>query len=221
MKIDKEIELIVEKKRVKNLNLRIRSDGTVRVSAPLTLSDEIIEKFLNQKKEWILKGIERVKKQKEKNEVKKDGVLYLGKRYNMEVIKSESEEVLLTEDKIKLYSFDTTEERVEKQIYQWYKEQAETIFYALLKRWSEKLKLDYEEVRIKRMKSKWGSCNYLKKVITLNLELIKKAPEIIEYVVVHELAHLKYPHHKKEFWNFVEEYIKEWKKLRERLRRDD
>ena len=68
------------------------------------------------------------------------------------------------------------------------------------------------------MKTRWGSCNTLTRSITFNLQLYKKPLEVIDYVILHELAHIPYPHHQKEFWNFVEKYIPDWKKRRDLLK---
>lgn len=79
--------------------------------------------------------------------------------------------------------------------------------------------IDYlpNEIRIRDMKSRWGSCISTRKIITYNLQLAFQPLPIIEYVVLHELAHIPYPNHQKEFWNFVEKFIPDWRERRKLL----
>ncbi len=111
-----------------------------------------------------------------------------------------------------------SEEKIKKILYKWYKENAIQVFNSSLEKYSKLTTLNFNELKIRKMKNKWGSCRYLKKIITLNLELIKKPIECIEYVALHEIAHIKYPHHKKEFWDFINIYMPDWKIRKERLK---
>jgi len=76
---------------------------------------------------------------------------------------------------------------------------------------------EINKVTIRKMKTRWGSCNYHKKSINLNLELIKKPLECVEYVIFHELTHLIYPNHSKDFYNYLLTYMSDWKRRKERL----
>ena len=93
----------------------------------------------------------------------------------------------------------------------WYFENAKKLFPQFMEKWLKILDEHVEKVSIKPMKTRWGSCNYVKKYINLNTELIKRTPFEIEYVVLHELTHLKYPNHGKGFYNYIERYMPNYK----------
>lgn len=217
------IKVTIERKKVKNLNLSVRSGGIVKLSVPFGVSNSYVEDFLKRKEEWILKAIDRVGREAVKKVEYNVGskIEFLGRRYELQIFKSDKKRIVLTKGKIMLHILQKDERKIEKIIYEWYLEQAEKIFESILKRFSKVLNLSYERLKIRKMKNRWGSCRYNQRVITLNLELIKKSPEMIKYVAIHELAHLKYPHHGKEFWSFVERYLPDWKILRERLNEND
>lgn len=94
----------------------------------------------------------------------------------------------------------------------WYKKEAIKLFDELIKKYSSLMNLKVETFTVKKLKSKWGSCDIAKKHIVLNLELIKYPIHAIEYIILHELAHLIYPNHSKDFYNTVALYMPEWKK---------
>ena len=107
----------------------------------------------------------------------------------------------------------TIEEACEKKkvMEKWYFENAKKLFLKFMEKWLEILNEHVEKVAIKPMKTRWGSCNYVKKYINLNTELIKRTPFEIEYVILHELTHLKYPNHGKGFYNYIERYMPNYK----------
>ena len=98
-----------------------------------------------------------------------------------------------------------------KVMEKWYFENAKKLFLKFVEKWLEILDEHVEKVAIKPMKTRWGSCNYVKKYINLNTELIKRTPFEIEYVILHELTHLKYPNHGKGFYNYIERYMPNYK----------
>ena len=103
-----------------------------------------------------------------------------------------------------------------KILEKWFREKITIILEKLTVEIGEKIGFLPKEIKIRSMKSRWGSCNTTRKIITYNLHLIEKPITAIEYVVLHELSHLPYPHHQKEFWNFVEKYMPDWK-LRKKI----
>ena len=115
--------------------------------------------------------------------------------------------IILTVNENILKNIDEKKKIMEK----WYFENAKKLFPQFMEKWLKILDEHVEKVAIKPMKTRWGSCNYVKKYITLNTELIKRTPFEIEYVVLHELTHLKYPNHGKGFYNYVEQYMPNYK----------
>ena len=87
----------------------------------------------------------------------------------------------------------------------------------LLHQWAPRLQVDVKEWHIRRMRTKWGTCNYRAHRIWLSLALAEQPMDCVEYVVVHELLHLRVPNHSKAFWSLMEQYIPDWKQRRTRL----
>ena len=112
--------------------------------------------------------------------------------------------------------FDNSEEK-KRILEKWYFENAKKVFLELLKKWMEILNEDVKKFSVKPLSKKWGFCNYTKRYVTLNVELIKRTPFEIEYVILHELAHLKYPNHGKGFYNYVEKYMPNYRNAEKML----
>ncbi|ECQ5766977.1 M48 family metallopeptidase, partial [Campylobacter jejuni] len=91
------------------------------------------------------------------------------------------------------------------------RQNAKKIFTFYLKKWSKKTGLFYTHLSIKNMKTRWGSCNHNKAYINLNLKLIQKSLRAIEYVILHEISHLKFPNHSKEFYTFIEHFMSDFR----------
>ena len=206
MKTEKILGYEVHRKKVKNINLRIKPNMEIYISVPMNLHRDYIENFIRSKEGWIksvLKKVEDVK-EKQKGFEYKTGEIhkFLGKEYNLTVktgsfngvnlVNNEKNpNIILTVNKNILENTDEKKKIMEK--------------------WLKILDEHVEKVAIKPMKTRWGSCNYVKKYINLNTELIKRTPFEIEYVVLHELTHLKYPNHGKGFYNYVERYMPNYK----------
>lgn len=212
----------VHRKKVKNINLRIKPNMEVYISVPMNLHHNYIENFIRSKEEWIksvLKKIEDVKEKQKRFEYKTGEIhKFLGKEYILTVkignfnsvsLKNNNKlnEIILT---INENIFENVDEK-KKIMEKWYFENAKKLFPKFMEKWLEILDEHVEKVAIKPMKTRWGSCNYVKKYVNLNTELIKRTPFEIEYVVLHELTHLKYPNHGKSFYNYIERYMPNYK----------
>ena len=222
MKTEKILGYEVHRKKVKNINLRIKPNMEVYISVPMNLHRDYIENFIHSKESWIksvLKKVEDVK-EKQKGFEYKTGEIhkFLGKEYNLTVKTGNFNSVNLVNNEKKPNIILTVNENIlenidekKKIMEKWYFENAKKLFPQFMEKWLKILDEHVEKVSIKPMKTRWGSCNYVKKYITLNTELIKRTPFEIEYVVLHELTHLKYPNHGKGFYNYVERYIPNYK----------
>jgi hypothetical protein len=212
----------VHRKKVKNINLRIKPNMEIYISVPMNLHRDYIENFIRSKEEWIksvLKKVEDVK-EKQKGFEYKNGEIYkfLGKEYNLIVRTGNFNGVSLKNDAKSNVMILTVNENIfenidekKKVMEKWYFENAKKLFLKFMEKWLEILDEHVEKVAIKPMKTRWGSCNYVKKYINLNTELIKRTPFEIEYVILHELTHLKYPNHGKGFYNYIEWYMPNYK----------
>ena len=212
----------VHRKKVKNINLRIKPNMEIYTSVPMNLHRDYIENFIRSKEEWIksvLKKVEDVKGERGGFEYK-NGEIYkfLGKEYNLIVRTGNFNGVSLKNDAKSNVMILTVNENIfenidekKKVMEKWYFENAKKLFLKFVEKWLEILDEHVEKVAIKPMKTRWGSCNYVKKYINLNTELIKRTPFEIEYVILHELTHLKYPNHGKGFYNYIERYMPNYK----------
>ena len=142
----------------------------------------------------------------------------MGKEYNLIVRTGNFNGVSLKNDAKSNVMILTVNENIfenidekKKVMEKWYFENAKKLFLKFVEKWLEILDEHVEKVAIKPMKTRWGSCNYVKKYINLNTELIKRTPFEIEYVILHELTHLKYPNHGKGFYNYIERYMPNYK----------
>ena len=222
MKTEKILGYEVHRKKVKNINLRIKPNMEVYISVPMNLHRDYIENFIHSKESWIksvLKKVEDVK-EKQKGFEYKTGEIhkFLGKEYNLTVKTGNFNSVNLVNNEKKPNIILTVNENIlenidekKKIMEKWYFENAKKLFPQFMEKWLKILDEHVKKVAIKPMKTRWGSCNYVKKYINLNTELIKRTPFEIEYVVLHELTHLKYPNHGKGFYNYIERYMPNYK----------
>ena len=145
---------------------------------------------------------------------------YLGRSYRLKVVQSKEERVKLQRGYLELFVKDKSDlERKENLVYEWYHEKATLYFFTILQKFNKIVKQDIKSVKIRQMKTRWGSCNPYKSYINLNIELIKKPKACIEYAIFHELAHLLYPNHSKKFYDYLTLYMPDWQKRKEILER--
>lgn len=214
----------VERKKVKNINLRIRSDLSIYISAPVNLHSSYIENFILSKKEWIDKNIIKIKEIKNRREVteymESYKVKYYGRYYDLKIINSNFDKIIFKDNEFYLYTKNNEREYNKKIFEKFYFLEAEKILPKLLDKWKKIMNLNYERHIFKKIKGKWGYCNYNKKIIALNIDLIKRSFLEIEYVIIHELAHLKYPNHSKDFYRYIESFMKNYKDAELLLKRE-
>jgi predicted metal-dependent hydrolase len=195
------LKIIIKKKKIKNIYLRVDEDKVI-ISAPYGVSDDYIKKFIEKKKEWI------------KKRVKSGDFEYLGKNYTLKSKKGEKFKITFHNNFVEVeYKKD-----LKKELQNWQKERAREIFGDIIDKYSKEIEQYPKKVRITKAKSRWGSCNFKKRYINLSLYLLKKPIEAIEYVILHELAHLVYPNHSKDFYDFIKKYMRDYKKREEMLR---
>lgn len=224
-------DIIIRYKKIKNIYIRIKPDLNIHVSAPKRVSKKYIKELIEKRKEWIEERIEAMQKRNIYDFSLKeleDGneIFYLGKSYMLKVIKSRRENIMLAGRTMYMYANisnnlknNKNNDKRKKQYLLdiWYKKEAIKLFEELIKKYSSLMNLkerniEAETFTVKKLKSKWGSCDILKKHITFNLELMKYPIHAIEYIVLHELTHLIYPNHSKDFYDTVTLYMPEWKK---------
>jgi predicted metal-dependent hydrolase len=213
-------------KNIRNLNLRITPPlGNVTISAPYGFPESKIQDFVRSKMHWIRKHQERIRNTEYRAPLKfetGEEHSYLGKKYHLEVIESKGrmriEEIPNfklsntkneeTEYILRMFVKTRTSRKKRQAIMDsWYRERLKEIIPGYVSQYGQKMNVQVSNWGIKKMKTKWGTCNITKKRIWLNLELAKKPVEAIEQVVVHELVHLLERKHTKRFYNLVEMYL--------------
>ncbi len=208
LKLGEDVYNVEITKKITNRNtyLRVKEDLTIYVTTNTFISDKELEKFILNNKDGIIKMLNKIKK---KNELAND-FYYLGKKYD--IIYTNTKEVSLGIDRV----FMPRNIDLDK----WYKLEASKLFQERLDYWYSHFskKIPYPSLTIRKMKSRWGVCNTRDIRVTLNLELMKKDPICLEYVIVHELSHLIHANHSSRFWNLVEENFKDYKIVRKILK---
>lgn len=206
------IEIV--KKSVKNITLRIYPDGRIRLTAPKRAGDEYIKYFIEKKRPWIEKKLKDINERKSKEILYNTGekIYFLGKEYNFILEESKNNCIEKNDSSIILYtSFPNNYEIKHKIVNAWYREKSKEIFVPILEKYLGLTGKSIEKLTIKTLKRNWGSCNYRKRHINLNSEMLKKDIRFIEYVILHEVAHLEHPNHSKSFYNYVAQYMPDWK----------
>lgn len=200
---DKSYEIVVLKKRTtKNLYIKVKDDLKIYITCNTFTSDREIKRIVNSNR----KSIERMLDRAIMLDEKKQDFYFLGKKYD--IVYTNIDEVSLGENKIFLSK--------NIDLDKWFKKQALKIFSEHLENCYENFtrSIPHPSLRIRKMKTRWGVCNTKTYVITLNLELITKDINCLDYVIYHELSHLVEANHSKRFWTVVEENFKDYKKYR-------
>ncbi len=212
------------KKDVKHINLKVKPNGEVILTAPTDSNKRDIEYVLKKRADWIDKKIaffDAHRDNHEKEYVSGENFKYLGRNYRLKVIEStDIEGVKLQRGYLQVFVKQTANtERKKKLLRAWYSQKAQIHFMKAIEKYKRIVKQEIETVRIREMKTRWGSCNPAKGFINLNLKLIEKPTECIEYVVFHELAHLVHADHSTKFYNYLSLFMPDWEKRKDRLER--
>lgn len=200
---DKSYDIVVLKKRTtKNLYIKVKDDLKIYITCNTFTSDREIKRIVDNNR----KSIERMLDRAIMLDEKKQDFYFLGKKYD--IVYTNIDEVSLGENKIFLSK--------NIDLDKWLKKQALKIFSEHLENCYENFtrSIPHPSLRIRKMKTRWGVCNTKTYVITLNLELITKDINCLDYVIYHELSHLVEANHSKRFWAVVEENFKDYKKYR-------
>ena len=213
------MEYTVTKKKIKNFIIRIYPDLTIAISVPLHASSKDIENFIQNKKEWIETTLKKIEMAKEnKDNLKENIIRILGKKIEKKIIESDLKRIRLTDTSIYIYSKDIDNTKIEKKILEWKVEKLKVILDEYLTKYTKLLNKNINYYQIKKLSSAWGIYHKRENYISFNFDLIEKDIECIEYVVLHELCHIFYMNHQKDFWALVEKYMPDYKARRKKLK---
>lgn len=207
-----DIPITIVKKRVKNINLRISRQGVVSVSAPQRCSQSAILQFLHQKETWIKTHVDMLKKQADKQAEPLSFCWFLGQRYPLK-IQEHHETIVKLEDNhiVCCVKPRATEKTIQRVLLNWHRVRMEILLPDLISKWEERIGVRVYEWTLKTMISRWGSCHPKQQRICLNLNLIQKPLECLEYVLVHEMVHILEASHNQRFHALMTRFMPEWR----------
>jgi predicted metal-dependent hydrolase len=217
------IEIDVIKKNIKHLHIIvIPPNGDVRISAPFSASDDTIRLFAISKIAWIREQAAKYRnqlRQSVREYVSGESHYLWGKRYRLEVKYTNGNNSVIPRGNkiILLIHSDSTQKNRDSTMKNWYRKQLRSKLPLLFEAWEKRIGVHADDIKIKDMLTKWGTCSIKAKRIWINLQLVKKPPECLEYIVVHELIHLKEKAHNNHFIALMDEFLPDWRDRKEIL----
>jgi len=220
-----EIAVDVVKKDIKNIHLSVYPPaGRVRISAPLRMDLDTIRVFAITKLGWIKSQQKKLRAQERETPreyMDRESHYLWGKRYLLKIEEQDAApKVELKHNKMILRIRPaTSQERKQEILEAWYREQLKAALPPLIAKWEVLMGVKVGHCFVQKMKTKWGSCSHGSGNIRLNTDLAKKPPECLEYIVVHELAHLLEPTHNARFIALMDQFMPKWKFYKDQLNR--
>jgi predicted metal-dependent hydrolase len=212
------IEVQIVRKDIKNLHLGVYPpDGRVRVAVPKHVTDDNVRLAVISKLRWIKKQQQDFKEQSRQSErqyLSGECHYVFGKRYRLELIERDGKPEVkpLRSGKLQLFVRPGSSVEVkEKALNTWYREELKRAIPKLLEKWQPIVGKEASDWGIRKMKTKWGSCNIEQRRIWLNLDLAKKPTECLEYILVHELVHLYERNHNQRFMKLLDQFLPNWR----------
>lgn len=213
----------VQRKPIKHMHLSVYPPtGEVRLSAPTSLSLEVVRLFAITKRDWIManRRSQRLQEREPEREYLDRESHYLwGRRYLLEVVECDTAPfVKLDHSKIILQVRPGASKEAKAAVMSaWYRSLLREAAEPLIASWQSAIGVTCRGLTIRKMKTRWGTCNPVRETIRLNTELAKKPPQCLEYIIVHELAHLADPTHGRRFQQILDFHLPNWSSLREQL----
>lgn len=199
--------------KLKHTYLSFDNEGNLVIKSP-KVSQRYIEQLLLKKSDWINRSREKLlqKKGKALDFSQQAQLYYQGQAYPLRLIEQTKKRTTLLFDQevFLLYYHHYDEVLFQKHVDNFYKEEAKQFIPLLVEKWSGQMALTPTNIRFRKTKRQWGSCSG-KNVLSFNTMMMKLPQDVIQYIVVHELAHIQHKHHQKSFWKLVEKYIPDYK----------
>jgi predicted metal-dependent hydrolase len=217
------ISVEVVRKGIKNIHLSVYPPaGRVRISAPLRMRIETIRVFAISKLAWIKqrqKKLQGQQRESPREYLDRESHYVWGKRYLLQVIEHDAPPAVELKHRKMLLRVrpGTNEDKRHAIVDEWYRAQLKTTVPSMIAKWEPLMRVKTKRLFVQKMKTKWGSCNAGAKSIRLNTELAKKPPECLEYILVHEMAHLIVRKHDDRFMSLMDRYLPNWKLVRQTL----
>jgi len=220
-----DIAVEVTHKAIKNLHLSVYPPhGAVRISAPLAMNPDTIRVFALSKLGWIRKQQQKLREQERETPreyLSRESHYFQGERYLLTLVEKEATpRVRLAHSEIVLQVRPGADRAKRALLLQeWYRQQLKEAARPLMAKWERRLGVIATRMIVQKMKTRWGSGNPRTGIIRLNLELAKKPPQCLEYIIVHELIHLVEPTHNSRFVGLMDQHLPKWRFLKDELNR--
>jgi predicted metal-dependent hydrolase len=220
-----EIELDVVKKDIKNIHLSVYPpNGAVRIAAPLRMNLDTIRIFAISKLGWIKQQRRKLQAQERETPreyLERESHYVWGQRYLLKVVEKEAVPSVELKHRTLILTVRPGASEAKRQAIMeaWYRQQLKAAIASLLAQWEPRLGVSVSRFQVRKMKIRWGTCSPATQTIRLNLELAKKLPVCLEYIVVHELMHLLEPTHNQHFIALMDQFLPQWRFYREELNR--
>lgn len=208
-------EITLERKKIKHIYLSITPEGEIRIRIPQAMTNRETDYFLETKRDWIEQKLAERKPLKSIEWIDGEPIPLLGKTYRLKLTDSLLSLPMLDEGEIFMQQLDPDVMNV--QLDKFYRTHLQTYLDRRIVILSQEMELSPSEWRIRKMKTRWGSCNPRAGRLWFNLELAKKDPELVDYVIVHELCHLIEPGHNQRFYRVLGQYLPDWSERKKRL----
>jgi predicted metal-dependent hydrolase len=218
------IDVDVIYKNIKNLHIAVYPPlGRVRVAAPERLDDDAIRMAVVQRLPWIKRQREQLRnavRQTEREMVTGESHYVWGQRYRLKVVNEPGRiRFAITGKRLTLHTpEDSSADKRRKAMDEWYRMELKHQIPELITKWQPIIGRSVTKWTVRRMKTKWGSCNRESAHIWLNLELAKKHPHCLEYIVVHEMTHLLERNHNDHFTELMDGFLPDWRARRDELK---
>lgn len=213
----------LRRKPIRHIYIRIYPpDGRIVVSAPTRMSGKAITDFLSSKSNWIAKQLDKMKaspQEKPKSYTDGEYHYYAGKKHVLYIVENRSGSgVYLSDNKIIMnIGQGLDRDGREKLLYDWYRQKLSNKLPGLLEKWELIMGLKVSEIRFRKMKTRWGTCNTSERRIWISLELAKYHDSILEYILVHEMTHLLERKHNKRFYSLMDNFLPDWRERKKSM----
>lgn len=220
------VAVLVTRKRIKTLRLTVNPpDGEVRLSAPLSAPSHLIRAFVETRIEWITRHQERIRSAPQParlDYVTGDLIPFNGRLCLLEVVHGSGQPTVRLcggSRVVMTVPHDADRQMRERALHAWYRAHLNAVVPLLIAAWEPRLGVSVAEWRVRRMKTRWGTCSIQARRIWINLDLATQSPACLEYLVVHEMVHLLEPSHNARFKALMDRHLPNWRELRAALNR--
>ena len=218
-----ELSILVTKKAIKNVHLSVHPpDGHVTLVAPIATRLDVARAYAITRLGWIRTQQTKLRNQARETPrqfIERESHYLWGRRHLMTLVHKDAKPIVLLDHKritLTVRPGSNADKRAQV-IHEWHKSLLHKVMPILIKKWEPKLKVKVAGYFLQRMKTKWGSCNHRQGHIRINTELVKKPKDLLEYVVVHEMAHLLAPSHSELFVSILDQHYPTWREARAEL----